>query len=258
MWQADPQFWGRHAPILFPFVGETVGRTVHYNGLSAPMQRHGFARVKTFYIEKASAESCTLVLTDDAETRLVYPFTFKLAVSYTLRGAVLEQKFEVTNTGLTDLGFQIGGHPAFAVPFISGTAFNEYVIELDHPGPLKRHLLTPDGVYSGQTRTVPVDGQNLRINHNLFVEDALVFKNTGITQAWLRHPKFNRGIRVRFDGHPMLGIWTVPGAPYVCIEPWHGCADSVHSSGQLWDKEGVIRLSPSCTFTTAFTIEVTA
>lgn len=257
MWQADPKFWGRHAPILFPFVGETLGRTVHYDGLSAPMQRHGFARVKPFRLESKTPESCTLVLTDDAETRLIYPFAFKLAVTYTLRGAVLKQHFEVTNRGTDNLGFQIGGHPAFAVPFLPNTRFDEYFIELDRSGTLERHVLTPDGVFNGQTRQVVLNGDRIELNHQLFADDALVFKHEGITRAWLKHPGSNRGIKVNFEGHPMLGIWTVPGAPYVCIEPWHGCADSVHSTGRIWDKEGLTVLKPNQSFATSFSIEVT-
>lgn len=44
LWQADPQFWGRHAPVLFPVVGRLKDDTFTYQGQSYSLGQHGFAR----------------------------------------------------------------------------------------------------------------------------------------------------------------------------------------------------------------------
>jgi galactose mutarotase-like enzyme len=43
---------------------------------------------------------------------------------------------------------------------------------------------------------------------------------------------------------PRLGIWTRPGARFVCIEPWHGIADRQGFDGEIWDKPGILRFAP--------------
>jgi galactose mutarotase-like enzyme len=43
---------------------------------------------------------------------------------------------------------------------------------------------------------------------------------------------------------PYLGIWTKPGAPFICIEPWHGLADPEGFSGDFSAKPGVFVVSP--------------
>jgi galactose mutarotase-like enzyme len=47
---------------------------------------------------------------------------------------------------------------------------------------------------------------------------------------------------VRFDDFPHLGIWTKPGADFVCIEPWQGHSSSTDFNGNFADKPGIITL----------------
>jgi galactose mutarotase-like enzyme len=44
---------------------------------------------------------------------------------------------------------------------------------------------------------------------------------------------------------PHLGIWTKPGAGYICIEPWQGHADPEDFEGELAVKPGVVLVQPS-------------
>jgi galactose mutarotase-like enzyme len=55
---------------------------------------------------------------------------------------------------------------------------------------------------------------------------------------------------------PQLGIWTKPGAPFVCIEPWHGMADLVDTVTDLAGKPGMAHVAPGAALTCAMTIEV--
>ena len=44
LWNGNPDWWSRHAPILFPFVGTCYQNQYHYKGDNYSMTGHGFAR----------------------------------------------------------------------------------------------------------------------------------------------------------------------------------------------------------------------
>ena len=55
IWQADPNYWQRHAPILFPIVGKLKNGQYEYDGTVYRMPGHGFARDKArFHCSKKS------------------------------------------------------------------------------------------------------------------------------------------------------------------------------------------------------------
>jgi galactose mutarotase-like enzyme len=49
-------------------------------------------------------------------------------------------------------------------------------------------------------------------------------------------------LEITFPDTPMLGLWQIPGARYLCIEPWAGRADPVGYAGDFTDKPGVMLL----------------
>ena len=98
LWQAGPQ-WPRHAPLLFPIVGRLKNDELRHRGKTYPMTQHGFARDHRFDWLQRESSSCKLELTDNAATRSLYPFAFRLSVAYALNGADLEVGLEITNTG---------------------------------------------------------------------------------------------------------------------------------------------------------------
>jgi galactose mutarotase-like enzyme len=51
-------------------------------------------------------------------------------------------------------------------------------------------------------------------------------------------------IQVRYPDSTYLGVWAKPGAPFVCIEPWHGVADPAGFSGDFAAKPGVFLVEP--------------
>ena len=53
LWNGDKAFWGRRAPVLFPFVGAVKNKEYEYDGKKYAMGQHGFARDMEFeLIEK--------------------------------------------------------------------------------------------------------------------------------------------------------------------------------------------------------------
>ena len=113
LWDAEPKFWKRHSPVLFPNVGKTYKNTVKINGTQYPTSQHGFARDSEFKCIHAGKETSTFLLTSTDEMKEVYPFDFELFITYTLEKNVLHVKWEVKNPSDETIYFTIGAHPAF-------------------------------------------------------------------------------------------------------------------------------------------------
>jgi galactose mutarotase-like enzyme len=257
IWQADPAVWASHAPNLFPIVGELPEGTYTYGDEIFALKRHGFARQKEFELIEQEDDKLVFELKDDEETYQVYPFKFRLLVAYKLENNKLSVTYQVFNGDKKTLYFSIGGHPGFNVPFYEGEYFEDYFIEFEHEETLHRHLLTEQGLQSGDTEKVLEHARVLPLRHSYFEKDALVFKNLNSDKVSLGSRTNQRRVEMTFEGFPYLGIWTKPGnAPYVCIEPWCGIAGRDGETGEIEKKEGINHLSPKHVFERTFTIEV--
>ena len=113
MWQADPAFWGRTSPVLFPLVGNYWQKKSEYDGRIYEMGQHGFARDMDFKLISETGDELTFELKADDSTRARYPFDFVLRLGYKLLGDGVEVIWEVVNPTDGDIFFSIGGHPAF-------------------------------------------------------------------------------------------------------------------------------------------------
>jgi len=256
LWGADPAFWGKHSPVLFPFVGALKNDTYYFNDQSYTMGRHGFAREMDFTVEAQSDSSISFVLNSTAETRARYPFGFSFWVKYELTANSLKTTYSISNTGTDAMYFSVGGHPAFNVPLTAGTAYNDYYLEFNHAENAGRWPISKDGLID--TAPVPVFAQNNRLplSKELFMNDALVFKGLRSNNVSLKCHKNAHGLLFDFTGFPYLGIWAAKGADFVCIEPWCGIADSVGTSQQLIHKEGIHMLQPAKSFERTWSVTV--
>ncbi len=256
IWPADPAYWNRHAPVLFPIVGRLPDNRYQHEGRTYELGQHGFARDQDFALLRQSEFELVFELRSDDASRAVYPFEFALRISYRLAGTTLTVGWEVESTGPAGLLFSIGAHPAFRCPLLPGEAFEDYDFVFDHPVTLERHLLQ-NGLLSGETEPLLARQTELPLSYELFAQDALVFKQFDFTQLTLRSRRSGHSVRVRFDGFPYLGLWTKgPGAGFVCIEPWQGIAGSTSGSGELAEKEGMLRLDTGQEFVTSYSISV--
>lgn len=251
MWKADPEFWGRSAPILFPCVGESNNGQIRVDGTSYSISRHGFVRTMKFEVEDQEPEKVTFLLRSEEATLALYPFRFELRVTYRLQGPTLHQDMSVSNIDDKQIAFQLGGHPAFAVPF-SGGNYSDYEIQFPERVTADRHLLTDAGTYSGHTRSVLQNDDAIALDKSLFHEDAIVFKDFPLRSATLVHPVSGAGLKVDFEGFHHLGIWAAKDADFVCIEPWIGCADDDDFSGDFFEKDSVVKLNSQEKFNCSF------
>jgi galactose mutarotase-like enzyme len=256
LWQADPAVWGWHAPNLFPVVGGCLENQLRIDGKTYPMERHGFARQSEFSLLHATATEARFSLRFSEKTYAVYPYRFDFQIAYALDGATLRVTYLVVNEDRQPVFFSVGAHPAFNVPFFPGEAYEDYFLEFEHDEPLTTHLLSKAGLFSGETAPVPTENRHLLLTKHLFDRDALVFKKLTSRRVTLGSRNHDHRVAVRFDAFPYLGLWAKPGAPFVCIEPWLGCADSEGQAVGIEQKEAIQRVGVGETFEASFTIHV--
>jgi galactose mutarotase-like enzyme len=241
LWQAGPE-WRRHAPLLYPIVGKLKNDELRHRGKTYPMTQHGFARDHRFEWIEREPDRCTLVLTDNAETRSRYPFAFRLAVTYALQQSDLDVTLEITNTGEEILPASIGAHPAFNWPLLSGLEKEAYALTFsnEEPAPVRR---LKDGLLRSAPEPTPIHGKTLALSERLFDDDAVILDrlaSTSVRYAADRGPS----IEMSWEGFPELGVWSKPGgAPFVCIEPWHGTASPVDFDGEFADRPGLMHIA---------------
>lgn len=243
MWQADPQFWGWYAPVLFPVVGRSLNDEIVIDGRKYKMEKHGFARKSEFELVSQSADRLRFKLSASEKTLSLYPYLFDFHIVYEVKGSQLIQTFEVENTGKDTMYFQLGGHPAFAVPFLPGEVYEDYFIEFEKDTVLDRENINDHGFFDTSVSHV-INGTNrLPLESDMFYKDAIILKDLHSRKVTIRSNKNPHTLSVEFPAFNYLGLWAKVNAPYVCIEPWLGCADTEGKQVEYRDKEGILSLA---------------
>lgn len=241
VWQAGPE-WRRHAPLLFPIVGKLRNDRLRRDGKSYPMTQHGFARDSRFEWVERGGDVCRLTLSDNSDTRSRYPFAFRFTVTYTLREADLDVAFEIENPGDGILPASVGGHPAFNWPLLPGAAKESYHLHFsnEEPAPIRR---LKDGLLRAEPVPSPIAGRSLALSERLFDDDALILNR--LASHSLRYAA-DRGpaLKISWQDFRELGIWSKPGAPFLCIEPWRGFASPSDFDGEFSSKPGLMHIKP--------------
>lgn len=242
LWNGDAAFWTGHAPLLFPIVGRLPNDQLVHRGTVYPMAQHGIARRRLFTLEEATDSAARFALHADEETRKQYPFDFSLTVTYTLIEATLTIEAVVSNPGAEPLPASFGFHPAFRWPLPYGgtRADHRLVFEKAEAEPVHRPV---GGLLSTATEANPAVDAIIEPTDAMFERDALIF--LGLRS---HHVRFGvpgePGLEVAFPGMPQLGIWSKPGAPFLCIEPWSGYATPQQAPVEFLDKPGLSLIAP--------------
>jgi galactose mutarotase-like enzyme len=242
LWQAGLA-WPRHSPVLFPIVGRLENDGYRHAGQDYRLTQHGFARDRRFTWLLREPTVCVLRLEDDPESHMIYPYPFKLEITYRVEGDALTVCYALANSGETVLPAALGAHPAFIWPIMQGIAKEAHELRFARDETLPIHGVA-GGLLTTAMKPSPVHDHVLALEPDLFAEDALVF-----TQPASRSVRFSaRGtpvIEVSWEGFEQLGVWSKPsGGDFLCIEPWHGYASPEGFTGDLTDKPGMMLLPP--------------
>src|SRR5665213_3258056 len=236
LWQADPNYWSKHAPVLFPIIGELKDGKYLFKNKEYHLPRHGFARDKMFEATQTSSSSAIFTLHSNEETLAVYPFQFIFQVQYEIKEHTLYCSYIVQNINAGEIYFSVGGHPAFRIPLNEKLKYEDYTLAFNKDTSLKRFLLD-NGLTNDKTRIVALDDKKLHLKSSLFYNDAIVLKHIKSDQIKLYSDKDPHGLKSSFEGFPYFGIWAGKDAPFVCLEPWCGIAGNIHHDYQLINKD---------------------
>lgn len=267
LWQADPAFWKRSAPILFPIVGTVFGGVYRLAGKNYNLGQHGFARDCRFDVLECAGGKMSLLLRDSDETLRLFPFHFELQADYFLQESEVRVVWTVRNTGspLEDgsMYFQIGAHPGFNYPdFNASDDVHSYLEFYDSQGkriaPVIYSGLRDGGLDDMPARRMCDDSGRLPLYGNLFNSDALVFEKGQVARTLMLDKNGKPYLSVSSDCAQVLGIWSPVrrNAPFVCIEPWMGEADRKGFTGDFQQKAYIQHLAPDSQMTFEYSIFV--
>ncbi len=251
MWAGRPEVWQGVAPLLFPICGGLKDDKYILNGREYKLQKHGFARFKTFEVEELSDTRAVFLTRDDDETFVEFPFRFELRVIYTLNESSLNINYKVNNLSDETMYFSIGSHEGYATP--------EGIEDYDIIFPEKETLTIAnlDGNLIGDSRfPILKDSNLLPLYDKYFLIDAMSIRGLKSRSATLRNRKTGKALRLDFPGNDYFVIWHKPSAPYICLEPWAGVPDSIHSDYDITKKEGIQTLAAGSEYNNNHTITI--
>lgn len=258
LWQADPMFWPRHSPILFPIVCSVNNETYRVDGKEYHLPRHGFARDAQFKLIYQSERKVTFALESSEETHKVYPYDFTLSVSYVLDDNKIGVIWHVRNDDTHEIHFQIGGHPAFNIPGMKAGDNQSGRIRLDNTELMDALHSYGDG--SHDMDEVPfVEAENglMEFSDNTWRNDSIKIHKSQLHRAELLGTDGEPEVTVDFRT-PVVAFWSPYGkqAPFVCIEPWYGIGDPRGFSGKFKDKPLMNHLQPGASFMSKYEITI--
>ena len=239
IWPGDAKWWSYSAPLLFPIVGKLPGGQISHEGRVLQQPQHGFARLSQFAVVEQAPSWVELVLQASEATRPDYPFEFELRVRYTLQPSGLQQDVWVKNAGAAPMPASFGFHPAFLWPMRSGRADQQssHWLEFESPQSTQVARLDAQGALIPNAHASPLQGARLILDASLFKPSAVIFE-TIQGQSVTFGDALGPLLRMHWSGCQQFAIWCPPGAPFVCLEPWHGLAAPAGFAGVLAEKPG--------------------
>ncbi len=257
LWNADPAYWKRHSPVLFPIVGAVWENMYRHESASYPLSQHGFARDLPFQLVSETAGEVRFRLTSNGATMKVYPFPFCLEIGYKLKGWDVEVLWTVKNTGSEALYFQIGAHPAFYYPDRRPEDPARGFFAFDRTEGLRYKLIGEQGCALPESYPLTLTDGLLPLDVHTFDKDALIFEDSQLKEVTLLDTHRRRVLSLHFTA-PVVGLWSPPGkdAPFVCIEPWYGRCDRVDYKGEFKEKDWMQSLEPGAIFDASYRIEI--
>ncbi|MCM4155640.1 aldose 1-epimerase family protein [Gramella sp. AN32] len=258
LWQGNPDIWGSHAPNLFPIIGTLKDGKYTFEGKEYTMPKHGLIRNNKNLLFKETTENELIFELESSEDTLkMYPFKFLYKITYILRKNQLQVIQEVTNLDDKSMYFNLGGHPAFNIQLYDKENLSDYSLEFNEDLDLETYLLDEDGLVSNKTEEILKNARRFQLTDDIFKKDALIFKNIEAKKISILSKENGRLLSVWYPDFEDLGIWSKPGAPFVCIEPWLGTAEHSNSDQKLENKYGIIKLDPEKNFSADYLITIT-
>jgi galactose mutarotase-like enzyme len=255
MWNADPKFWGRTSPVLFPIVGGLKDNKYNYCEKNYEMGQHGFARDSEFEIISHGESKIVFLLKSNDKTLKNYPFNFKFYIEYSLENSCLTVEYKVENISHEKMCFSIGAHPAFNIPIDQNIKISDYYLEFEKNETASIIPLEGRNI-SRNTIKFLENSKEIKLSENLFENDALIFKGLSSKNVSLKCKKNARVVTMDYSDFEYIAFWSKLGAEFICLEPWNGIADFIDANGRLDEKDGILKLESQEKYKASFKIKV--
>lgn len=257
LWQGNETFWGSRAPVLFPIIGALKQGEIWIKGKKCSIPKHGIIRKN----EELSAEQINdghvrFMLEGNSTYNEIYPYKFSFALDFMLEENSLTVQFTVTNKDEDAMHFSLGGHPAFCCPLTPEDQYEDYELEFEQPEQFLSSRINAEGLLMEQKESVAEPSKTLSLTKSMFDKDALIFTDLKSRNVSLKKKTGEKIVTVSYPAFPHLGIWSKPGAPFICIEPWIGYNDPIQTTQKIEQKPGMIKLESGKSFEAAFTISI--
>lgn len=246
LWQLNKNIWERQAPLLFPIIGRLKDEEYIYNAKTYKVPIHGFAYTSTFKVENHLKDQITFSLTASNKTINIYPFSFKLIVTFQLIKNKLMKKHTIINNGSDEMFFELGGHEGYNLALFDEEKMEDYYLEFTKQGSLFTYTTDNDVMMNKGKKEIPLDNNKLFLSPEVFKNDALIMDDLKVREVTLKNTRNSYVIKVSFEDFKYLGIWTkYMRSNYICIEPWSSLPDANYIDKQLKNKQDIIKLKPN-------------
>lgn len=242
LWQGDEKYWKGKAPVLFPISGGMKDRAYTYKDIPYSMPFHGLARQSEFEVVEVSENSVSLKLSANEYTKEYYPFDFDFIVTYIVDGATVKVIYKVINKGEESMYFSFGSHESFNT--FGGFCNHSLVFEKEER--FLSSVVSPTSSLLDHTYDDFGKGKTLNLSYDLLIHNTFILAGLNSRAVTLMN-KDKKVATMQFDA-PNLLVWSMPEAPYVCIEPWHNLPDYEDTDGKIENKPGIIKLESKNTY----------
>ncbi len=202
------------SPVLFPTPGKLAGDAWARDGHRGRSPQHGFARRVPWKVERAEAHTALLSLAPSADELASYPWEHRVELRHSVAPGVLRTDARIENRSREPMPFGFGLHPYFALS-------DPRTFELSSGA---MHAF--DNV--GQRET-PFDARSLTLGASEIDLHLLDHGSSAIAFAC-------DGVRMRLEASRDFThwvVWSVPGKPFVCVEPWTCPGDAMNHGDRL-------------------------
>ena len=256
LWDANPDYWNRSSPVLFPFVGGLKNKQYRHEGVTYPMNQHGFARDMIFEKRSQTDNEVWYFLNSTEKNYLVYPFRFRLEIGYRLEQNKVIVMWKVIDTDTKEMYFSIGAHPAFFCN-LNGGALRFLKKDGSAPAKLCTRVFGQGGCATAEMKDYDLKNGLLALSSELFDNDALIIEDSQVQRISVLNASMKEYLAVEFDS-PLVGVWSPPkrNAPFLCIEPWYGRCDREDFEGELKDREWGNWLEAGREFSAEYSISI--
>lgn len=248
IWQRNPRFWNKSSPLLFPIVGNCRNDRTRLEGQTWAIPKHGFCRGMDFTVTEQTDTTVTFAIRDSAETKKMYPYSFRLSLAYTLKDGTLFMEYQIANTDDRIMYFCLGAHPGFNCPLETSAVFEDYDLVFEKEETISSMVYDSQRLEFNPNNRISrlKESNTLSLNYELFKDDAVYFDELVSRKISIVNRNTGRGVEVSFPDFETVAFWTTypEKAPFICVEPWNGSAVYAGEDDEFIHKNHVQILSP--------------